>query len=363
MTAQTVQLFADIAALGKHRCFLRDARGINGRGAKQILQARLQPPRECRAQLHDQGSHLVGLFADMRKPCAKIVRQVTAFGAAHFIQLSQSVEQAAFQFAAEFFLFFFGLWPGRRQTANDAGEAQQRYDVQSCGNRSLKAQFIGGAQIIRDQVFVHLDRSGHSWFYADVHFDVSAMDAFADDLTKAQLVQVKSFGQAYFQIQEAMIDALHADPKIPAQRAALGLRVSCHGETLGFFGLYCALFAHLWFLVADVEGSGGKLVCTGAAISSSANCKSCNRAYVPALFISSACVPISRIWPSSSTRILSARRIVARRCAITNVVLPTIKLASAFCTNISDSASSSEVASSNIRMGESLRMARAMAIR
>ena len=37
---------------------------------------------------------------------------------------------------------------------------------------------------------------------------------------------------------------------------------------------------------------------------------------------------------------------VDRRCAITKVVRPAIRLASAFCTNISDSASSSEVASS-----------------
>src|SRR5438094_575173 len=79
--------------------------------------------------------------------------------------------------------------------------------------------------------------------------------------------------------------------------------------------------------------------------------------------ISSICVPLSRISPSSKTRILSARRMVARRCAMTKVVRPTMRLASAFCTNISDSASNSEVASSRIRMGESFKMARAMAMR
>src|SRR5271166_4795878 len=65
--------------------------------------------------------------------------------------------------------------------------------------------------------------------------------------------------------------------------------------------------------------------------------------------------------PSSRTTIWSARRMVAKRWAMTRVVRPVIKLARAFCTYISDSASSSEVASSRIRMGESFRMALAMA--
>ena len=44
-----------------------------------------------------------------------------------------------------------------------------------------------------------------------------------------------------------------------------------------------------------------------------------------------------------------------QRCAITKVVRPTIRLARAFCTYISDSASSSDVASSRMRMGESFK--------
>jgi len=66
---------------------------------------------------------------------------------------------------------------------------------------------------------------------------------------------------------------------------------------------------------------------------------------------------------SSSTIILSARRIVESRCAITNAVRPIIKFDNARCTNISDSESSSEVASSRIRMGEFFSIARAMAMR
>ena len=50
---------------------------------------------------------------------------------------------------------------------------------------------------------------------------------------------------------------------------------------------------------------------------------------------------------------MSARRMVERRCAITKTVRPVIKLLSALCTSISDSESSSEVASSRIRIGAS----------
>ena len=59
----------------------------------------------------------------------------------------------------------------------------------------------------------------------------------------------------------------------------------------------------------------------------------------------------------------SASRTVVSRCAITSVVRPRIRFASAPCTSRSDSASRAEVASSRIRIGGSLRMARAIAIR
>ena len=58
-----------------------------------------------------------------------------------------------------------------------------------------------------------------------------------------------------------------------------------------------------------------------------------------------------------------ASRTVVRRCAITSVVRPRIRLASACCTSRSDSASSAEVASSRIRIGGSFRIARAIAMR
>ena len=73
--------------------------------------------------------------------------------------------------------------------------------------------------------------------------------------------------------------------------------------------------------------------------------------------------PLREMRPFSSTTILSARRMVESRCAITITVRCSIRLASALCTSISDSVSRCEVASSRIRMGAFFSSARAMAMR
>ena len=74
-------------------------------------------------------------------------------------------------------------------------------------------------------------------------------------------------------------------------------------------------------------------------------------------------VPSSRSQPSSRTAMRSAWRMVERRWATTIVVRPTMSRPSASWTSRSDSLSSELVASSRMRMGASLRMARAMATR
>ena len=61
-----------------------------------------------------------------------------------------------------------------------------------------------------------------------------------------------------------------------------------------------------------------------------------------------------RSGPPSRTTIRSARRTVESRCAMTSVVRPCMRLASACATSASDSESSCEVASSRIRIGRVL---------
>ena len=78
---------------------------------------------------------------------------------------------------------------------------------------------------------------------------------------------------------------------------------------------------------------------------------------------SSACVPCSATRPASSTTMRSTRSMVDRRCAMTIVVRPRISASIAACTWRSDSESSADVASSRIRIGAFLRIARAMARR
>ena len=74
-------------------------------------------------------------------------------------------------------------------------------------------------------------------------------------------------------------------------------------------------------------------------------------------------VPRSTIRPFSTTRIWSARRIVERRWAITNVVRPFMSQESPSWMRASDSESRLDVASSRIRIRGSARIARAIATR
>src|SRR6185369_8035660 len=67
--------------------------------------------------------------------------------------------------------------------------------------------------------------------------------------------------------------------------------------------------------------------------------------------------------PASMTTMRSARSIVDSRCATTMLVRPFIRRPSACWTRRSDSESSAEVASSRMRIGASLKIARAIAKR
>mmetsp|Transcript_5018 Transcript_5018/g.8353 ORF Transcript_5018/g.8353 Transcript_5018/m.8353 type:complete len:100 (-) Transcript_5018:1624-1923(-) len=79
--------------------------------------------------------------------------------------------------------------------------------------------------------------------------------------------------------------------------------------------------------------------------------------------MSSSCEPCSIRSPRSSTTILSALRMVVRRCAMTRVVMGWLasNSSSAACTIRSELLSSADVASSRSRILGSLIMARAMA--
>ena len=79
-------------------------------------------------------------------------------------------------------------------------------------------------------------------------------------------------------------------------------------------------------------------------------------------FSRSLCLPVSTIFPWLRTIILSALIIVDNLCAMTNVVLFSVKFVIAFWTFSSDSASNDEVASSKRIIGESFKIALAIEI-
>ena len=95
-------------------------------------------------------------------------------------------------------------------------------------------------------------------------------------------------------------------------------------------------------------------------------CISTSARYTPPSFrISSSWGPSSTTSPPETTAILSASRIVERRCAITMVVMRLVRSIAliASCTVRSDAESSADVASSSTRMAGSRITARAMATR
>ena len=78
-----------------------------------------------------------------------------------------------------------------------------------------------------------------------------------------------------------------------------------------------------------------------------------NFAYIPPFSINFSCVPDSTICPRSRTTILSAFRIVVKRCAIIKTVLCFFKFDNASCILFSVVASKAAVASSKIIIGGS----------
>ena len=96
---------------------------------------------------------------------------------------------------------------------------------------------------------------------------------------------------------------------------------------------------------------------------SGANCASISSAKKPPRRTSSSNVPVSTMRPPRNTRMRLALRMVASRCAMTNVVRPFMTSSSAILSRASVSGSSALVASSRMRIGGSLSSARATAMR
>ena len=117
--------------------------------------------------------------------------------------------------------------------------------------------------------------SGFATFHAYGHLDVAAVNSFSNDLPQAQVVQIKSLRHAQLEIEEAVVDAFHADAHRPAVLLGTRLRVAGHGETFDFFRWHHGRLAHK---ESDAAFCFPGAAWAGASMSSSANCKSWRRA-------------------------------------------------------------------------------------
>src|SRR5229473_1491226 len=98
-----------------------------------------------------------------------------------------------------------------------------------------------------------------------------AMNFFAHDLPQPDIVQIKSLGHAQLEVQEPVVDALHADAHRPAVLLGPCLCVAGHREAFDFLRLLCGLLAHK---ESDAAFESAGAACAGASMSSSANCRS-----------------------------------------------------------------------------------------
>jgi hypothetical protein len=75
---------------------------------------------------------------------------------------------------------------------------------------------------------VHLDRRASGGIDVDVNLDVAAVNTISQGLAQALFIEVETVWKAELQIQEAVVDAFHADADGPAILFAACLGVAGH---------------------------------------------------------------------------------------------------------------------------------------
>src|SRR6267142_1775331 len=146
VATQAIQFFADVAALGQDRGFLREARRINRRAAEQIFQTTFQAAGKRWTQSRGVCVDLLGKFVESREAPAQIVYKVAPLGAPHFVQLSERLQKTPIQSAAKLLLLLFIFWNGWSQAPDNTRQAQQCDNIQSSRDGSLQAQLIRSLQ-------------------------------------------------------------------------------------------------------------------------------------------------------------------------------------------------------------------------
>ena len=178
-----------------------------------------------------RGGEFADLFclsADVRQTRAQILDQMPAFGTAHIVQFDEGFEQASVHRVSEAFLFVLRFRYGGGETSNDAGQAQDSDDIDVRCRSGQLAELFGDPHVSLSEFSIYLNWSSCGWVHIYVHLDVPAVNALSQDLPQAQFIQVKAFGKAELQIQEAVVDAFDADTDRPAVLFVPCLSVTGH---------------------------------------------------------------------------------------------------------------------------------------
>ncbi len=85
---------------------------------------------------------------------------------------------------AELILLCVGFGQRGREAADDAGQAQQRDDVEIGLHLHLLAKLFGGARIRLQQFVIDLHRSAVARLHVHVDVEMAAVNLFANDLAQ-----------------------------------------------------------------------------------------------------------------------------------------------------------------------------------
>ena len=226
VAAQAGEFFAHVAAFGRHRRFLRDARRIQRGLAQKILQPQFQPPRESRTSALRERFDLSGKSGDASQPRLHLFAQMIRLVLAHAVEFVERLHQATrdhrFQAGDLFFERRRGR-PDHSRQPQDRGQVRLRFDGEFLPQR------VDRLQICRRYFAVHAHRRGARQVIVQRDIEMPAPHSLAHDLADARLDGLEALGHAQVQVEEAVIHAAHRNTQAPSILDGLRLRVPGHG--------------------------------------------------------------------------------------------------------------------------------------
>src|SRR5580704_15575249 len=149
---------------------------------------------------------------------------------AHAIEFFERFAEATLDYRSQALEFAVRGCGGR---ADDSGQAEDGGEVGLGLNAEFLAERVDGFEIRGSDIVIYADCGGAREFVVQSEIEMTAANAFAEDLTDARFERFETFGNAEMQIQEAMIHGAYRDAQAPTIFDGTGLGVTRHGFQAG----------------------------------------------------------------------------------------------------------------------------------